>query len=199
MFGQMRSGAWPAWPHASHDVCITASYVPATCSAATWHRLLHGSTRCMPWAQTRPGSVACCQGDAALAQAESARAGELAARSPPHARGLRPARSRRPEPGVSARAGGSQVARPLLHERDLYLAWSCKRSRAVCGARAVVGVVGRSHLRGTAYHLLQARLQPRSQRRYGRFRITHPTLPYAPGCAEGRAHSEPFSLSSAQL
>ncbi len=62
------------------------------------------------------------------------------------------------------RARGPQVARPLLHERDLYLAWSCKRSRAVCGARAVVGVVGRSHLRGTAYHLLQARLRPCSQR-----------------------------------
>lgn len=46
---------------------------------------------------------------------------------------------------------------PLLHERDLYLAWSCKRSKAVCGARAVVGVIGRSHMFGTAYHLLQVR------------------------------------------
>lgn len=50
-----------------------------------------------------------------------------------------------------------QVVGPLLHERDLYLAWSCKRSKAVCGARAVVGVIGRSHMFGTAYHLLQVR------------------------------------------
>ena len=50
-----------------------------------------------------------------------------------------------------------QILSPLLHERDSYMAWSCKRSRAVCGARAVVGVVGRAHLRGTAYHLLQVR------------------------------------------
>ena len=52
----------------------------------------------------------------------------------------------------------AQILSPLLHERDLYLAWSCKRSRAVCGARAVVGIVGRAHLRGTAYHLLQVRV-----------------------------------------
>ena len=57
-----------------------------------------------------------------------------------------------------------QILSPLLHERDVYLAWSCKRSRAVCGAgrgarrgRHVVGVMGRAHLLGVTYHLLQAR------------------------------------------
>lgn len=39
---------------------------------------------------------------------------------------------------------------PLVHERDMYLAWSLRRSKAVCGARAVVGVVGRGHLRGVS-------------------------------------------------
>lgn len=38
-------------------------------------------------------------------------------------------------------------------ERDLYLAWSMKRSKAVNGSRAVVGVVGKGHLRGLVYAL----------------------------------------------
>lgn len=38
-------------------------------------------------------------------------------------------------------------------ERDLYLAWSLKRSKAVNGACAVVGVVGKGHLRGIVYVL----------------------------------------------
>ncbi|KAF8069523.1 Trabd [Scenedesmus sp. PABB004] len=42
---------------------------------------------------------------------------------------------------------------PLVHERDLYLAWSLKRSKAVNGAAAVVGVVGKGHLRGVVYAL----------------------------------------------
>lgn len=37
---------------------------------------------------------------------------------------------------------------PLLHERDLYLAWSMKRSKAVNGTSQVVGVVGKGHLKG---------------------------------------------------
>ena len=36
----------------------------------------------------------------------------------------------------------------LTTERDSYLAWSLKRSRAVGGIRRVVGVVGRAHLSG---------------------------------------------------
>ena len=46
-----------------------------------------------------------------------------------------------------------QLVGPLVHERDLYLAWSLKRSKAVNGARTVVGVVGRGHLRGVCYAL----------------------------------------------
>eukprot|EP00958_Prasinococcus_capsulatus_P011361 scaffold1127_cov361-Prasinococcus_capsulatus_cf.AAC.13 len=42
---------------------------------------------------------------------------------------------------------------PLIHERDVYLGWSCKRSKAVDGAADVVGVMGRNHLRGVAYTL----------------------------------------------
>jgi pheromone shutdown protein TraB len=41
----------------------------------------------------------------------------------------------------------------LVHERDLYLAWSLKRSKAVNGTQRVVGVVGRGHLRGVCYAL----------------------------------------------
>lgn len=35
-----------------------------------------------------------------------------------------------------------QVAVPLLHERDVYLAWSLTRSKAVNGCSTVVGIVG---------------------------------------------------------
>lgn len=45
------------------------------------------------------------------------------------------------------------LASPLIHERDLYLAWSMKRSKAVNGSKNVVGVVGRGHLKGTYYAL----------------------------------------------
>lgn len=45
------------------------------------------------------------------------------------------------------------LAAPLLHERDAYLAWSLKRSKAVNGAKRVVGVLGRGHLRGVCYAL----------------------------------------------
>lgn len=38
--------------------------------------------------------------------------------------------------------------RTLVEERDMYLAWSLKRSRAVRGRRCVVGVVGRAHVEG---------------------------------------------------
>jgi len=49
--------------------------------------------------------------------------------------------------GVLAGAFPALVA-PLVTERDLYLAWSVKRSQAVKGADRVVGVVGRAHVRG---------------------------------------------------
>ncbi len=38
---------------------------------------------------------------------------------------------------------------------DMYLAWSLKRSKAVNGAQAVVGVIGRGHLRGVLFSLGQ--------------------------------------------
>jgi pheromone shutdown protein TraB len=47
----------------------------------------------------------------------------------------------------------TQVIQPLIHERDLYLTWSLKRSKAVNGIKHVVGVVGQGHLRGIVYHL----------------------------------------------
>lgn len=43
---------------------------------------------------------------------------------------------------------GPELITPLVHERDLYLSWSLKRSKAVNGARRVVGVVGKGHLKG---------------------------------------------------
>eukprot|EP00878_Enallax_costatus_P026615 GHUV01028568.1.p1 GENE.GHUV01028568.1~~GHUV01028568.1.p1 ORF type:complete len:443 (+),score=150.15 GHUV01028568.1:754-2082(+) len=46
-----------------------------------------------------------------------------------------------------------ELVNPLIAERDLYLAWSLKRSKAANGAHAVVGVVGKGHLRGIVYAL----------------------------------------------
>jgi len=40
-----------------------------------------------------------------------------------------------------------ELVAPLIAERDLYLAWSLKRSKAVNGAACVVGVVGKGHLK----------------------------------------------------
>ncbi|GLI67999.1 hypothetical protein VaNZ11_012211 [Volvox africanus] len=48
-----------------------------------------------------------------------------------------------------------ELVAPLVTERDLYLAWSLKRSKAVNGAGVVVGVVGRGHLHGVVYALLR--------------------------------------------
>uniref|UniRef100_A0A7S1X1G4 TraB domain-containing protein n=1 Tax=Tetraselmis chuii TaxID=63592 RepID=A0A7S1X1G4_9CHLO len=45
------------------------------------------------------------------------------------------------------------LLKPLIFERDLYLAWSLKRSKAVNGTERVVGVVGKGHLRGVVYAL----------------------------------------------
>eukprot|EP00850_Spirogloea_muscicola_P003538 SM000014S00326 [mRNA] locus=s14:726048:727789:+ [translate_table: standard] len=42
---------------------------------------------------------------------------------------------------------------PLVYERDMYLAWSLKRSKAVNGTSKVVGVIGRGHMRGVVYAL----------------------------------------------
>ena len=45
------------------------------------------------------------------------------------------------------------LASPLVHERDAYLAWSLRRSKAVRGSSVVVGIVGAAHMRGVAFCL----------------------------------------------
>lgn len=46
-----------------------------------------------------------------------------------------------------------ELAQSLIYERDLYLAWSLKRSKAVNGTKRVVGVLGKGHMRGVCYAL----------------------------------------------
>ncbi|KAL4574849.1 hypothetical protein LXL04_021688 [Taraxacum kok-saghyz] len=46
------------------------------------------------------------------------------------------------------------LLQPLIHERDTYLAWSLKRSKAVRDSKRVVGVIGRGHLNGVIYALI---------------------------------------------
>lgn len=46
-----------------------------------------------------------------------------------------------------------ELAQSLVFERDLYLAWSLKRSKAVNGTKNVVGVIGKGHMRGVSYAL----------------------------------------------
>ena len=54
------------------------------------------------------------------------------------------------------------LSRALVHERDEWLSWSLARSRAVCGAGAVVGVLGAGHVRGVAWRLAEGdRCRPR--------------------------------------
>ena len=53
--------------------------------------------------------------------------------------------------GVLGGVAAEGMVSALLHERDLYLAWSLKRSKAVNGTRFVVGVVGAGHVRGIVY------------------------------------------------
>ncbi|GER34975.1 TraB family protein [Striga asiatica] len=42
----------------------------------------------------------------------------------------------------------------LIHERDTFLAWSMKRSKAVNNSKKVVGVIGMGHMNGVIYSLL---------------------------------------------
>ncbi|KAL9225284.1 hypothetical protein vseg_001229 [Gypsophila vaccaria] len=46
------------------------------------------------------------------------------------------------------------LLQPLIHERDTYLAWSLKRSKAVNNCKIVVGVLGKGHLNGVIYALI---------------------------------------------
>ncbi|XP_042034084.1 traB domain-containing protein-like isoform X1 [Salvia splendens] len=43
---------------------------------------------------------------------------------------------------------------PLIHERDTFLAWSLKRSKAVNKSVNVVGVIGKGHMNGVIYSLV---------------------------------------------
>ncbi|KAL3647383.1 hypothetical protein CASFOL_008351 [Castilleja foliolosa] len=43
---------------------------------------------------------------------------------------------------------------PLIHERDTFLAWSLKRSKAVNKSKKVVGVIGKGHVNGVIYSLV---------------------------------------------
>ncbi|GJN15542.1 hypothetical protein PR202_gb02463 [Eleusine coracana subsp. coracana] len=46
------------------------------------------------------------------------------------------------------------LLQPLIHERDMFLAWSLKRSKAVNKSKTVVGVVGKGHMNGIVYALI---------------------------------------------
>lgn len=46
------------------------------------------------------------------------------------------------------------LLQPLIHERDTYIAWSLKRSKAVRDSKRVVGVIGRGHMNGVIYALI---------------------------------------------
>ncbi|XP_039134551.1 traB domain-containing protein isoform X2 [Dioscorea cayenensis subsp. rotundata] len=46
------------------------------------------------------------------------------------------------------------LLQPLIHERDTYLAWSLKRSKAVNNCKRVVGIIGKGHMNGVIYSLI---------------------------------------------
>ncbi|PKU87199.1 hypothetical protein MA16_Dca009347 [Dendrobium catenatum] len=46
------------------------------------------------------------------------------------------------------------LLQPLMYERDTYLAWSLKRSKAVNNSKRVVGVIGKGHMNGVVYALI---------------------------------------------
>ncbi|KQJ99183.2 traB domain-containing protein isoform X2 [Brachypodium distachyon] len=46
------------------------------------------------------------------------------------------------------------LLQPLIHERDMFLAWSLKRSKAVNGSKRVVGVIGKGHMNGVVHALI---------------------------------------------
>ncbi|KAK8962686.1 hypothetical protein KSP40_PGU011728 [Platanthera guangdongensis] len=43
---------------------------------------------------------------------------------------------------------------PLVYERDMYLDWSLKRSKAVNNSKRAVGVIGKGHMNGVVYALI---------------------------------------------
>ncbi|KAK1262402.1 hypothetical protein QJS04_geneDACA000968 [Acorus gramineus] len=46
------------------------------------------------------------------------------------------------------------LLQPLIYERDTYLSWSLKRSKAVNNSKKVVGIIGKGHLNGVIYALV---------------------------------------------
>ncbi|WOL05245.1 traB domain-containing protein isoform X1 [Canna indica] len=46
------------------------------------------------------------------------------------------------------------LLQPLIHERDTYIAWSLKRSKAVNKSKKVLGVIGKGHMNGVVYALI---------------------------------------------
>lgn len=46
------------------------------------------------------------------------------------------------------------LLQPLIYERDTYIAWSLKRSKAVNNGKRVVGVIGNGHMNGVIYALV---------------------------------------------
>ncbi|KAL6005572.1 hypothetical protein ACLOJK_006139 [Asimina triloba] len=66
------------------------------------------------------------------------------------------------------------LLQPLIHERDTYLAWSLKRSKAVNQNKCVVGVIGKGHMNGVVYALL-------SDQGDLRFRDLAGKMPFADG------------------
>lgn len=54
----------------------------------------------------------------------------------------------------------ARLQEPLVHERDRFLAWTLKRSRAVSCKSVIVGVVGMGHLQGVMHYLAQEEGSP---------------------------------------
>uniref|UniRef100_A0A0D9XAG7 TraB domain-containing protein n=1 Tax=Leersia perrieri TaxID=77586 RepID=A0A0D9XAG7_9ORYZ len=46
------------------------------------------------------------------------------------------------------------LLQPLIHARDMFLAWSLKRSKAVNKSKTVVGIIGKGHMNGVVYALI---------------------------------------------
>ncbi|XP_042393540.1 traB domain-containing protein-like isoform X1 [Zingiber officinale] len=54
----------------------------------------------------------------------------------------------------SLSASYPSLLQPLVHERDTYLAWSLKRSKAVNKSKKVLGVIGKGHMNGVVFALI---------------------------------------------
>ncbi|XP_064942305.1 uncharacterized protein LOC104000464 isoform X2 [Musa acuminata AAA Group] len=66
------------------------------------------------------------------------------------------------------------LLQPLIHERDTYLAWSLKRSKAVNKSKKVLGVIGKAHMNGVVYALISDLGDLRFRDLVGKTSGTHP-------------------------